>query len=139
MSLEERSGNRDLLYSRWHRPSSIGRFLDNRSAATLKVVDIDWCESCHFCSAPLALIETQRSAAAPKSAAITLQLAQQARIAAYSVSYQPTADGTDIEQFRWKRLWPPPFEAGTYTPAEYAQFLVSLRTAHATSCERRAA
>ena len=128
MSQRERTGSRDLTYSRWHRMENIKRFLPLRIAACLKVIDIDWCEACQHCSEPLALIETQAGDRPPKPARISANLAQRAQIEAYSVSY--VVEGDDIAWFRVHRLWPVELTERRLSPDEYAGFLWSLRERH---------
>lgn len=131
----ERTGTRDLLYSRWHRSASTKRFLGARRAAQLSAIDVDFCEWCHACKRPLALIETQRSNNPPKSASVTVELAKLAALPVYSVSYVADADGADIECFHCRRLWPVPQQTHTtYSPAEYAEFLWSFRLDHESDC-----
>jgi hypothetical protein len=146
MSMNERSGKRDLLYSAWHRPNGgrledgrkvpgIARFLGPRRAAQLTVIDIDWCEACHACSTPLALIETQAGDRPPKSATITVALAALSGVPAYSVSFRRSKDGADIDAFRWTRLWPAsPVCDLWHSPAEYAEWLWELRRDHESDC-----
>lgn len=129
MSLDERTGKRDLLYSGWHRTQSIRRFLPYRVAATLKVVDIDWCEACHWCSEPVALIETQESDRGPKPAVITQNLARLAGLRAFSVSYHRGEDG-DIDYFYVKQIAPASPWNTQMRPEEYAGFLAALRDQH---------
>jgi hypothetical protein len=130
MSQAERTGVRDLLYSRWHRQDSINRFIGIRSAAMLKVVDIDWCEACQFCSQPVALIETQESKRAPKAATITQNLADLSKLPAYSVSYEPSADGRDIDGFAVQMIAPSLGEVARMMPYQYAKWLLALRDEH---------
>lgn len=139
MSETERSGSRDLLYNGWHRTASIARYLPRRAAYELGMIDVDCCEYCRYCRQPLALVETQRSAAPPKAAAVTVRLAEMAGIPAFSVSYSPNDDGTDIVRFRWRELWPRPSDVRDLTPEEYADWLLSLRVVHAHFCDRRSA
>ena len=135
MSLRERTGLRDLLYSGWHRPDRIRRFVPYRVAATLKVCDIDWCEACHWCSWPVALIETQESSRGPKAAVITQNLARLAGIPAYSVSYVRGSDNDDIESFGVRQIAPANPWVQYMTPTEYAGFLVGLRDNHYAESE----
>lgn len=134
MSMKERSGARDLLYSQWHRDSSVKRFLGARRAAQLMVIDIDWCEWCYACKRPLALIETQRGDRPSKPATVTSGLAQMAALPAFSVSYVPNEDGTDIERFHVRRLWPQATGDMHLSPAEYAEWLWSFRIEHEPDC-----
>lgn len=130
MSHHERTGRRDLLYSGWHRPSRIRRYVDAVTAAKLLAVDIDWCEACVHCSRPLALVETQESRRTPKPATITGRLAVMAGIPAYSVSYTPTDDGGDIAEFRVRQVAPERGDPLVMTPAVYAYWLWGLRRTH---------
>jgi hypothetical protein len=130
MSQTERTGFRSLLYSGWHRSDRIDRFLGRSHARRLSVIDIDWCEYCCYCSRPIALVETQESTNPPKAARVTRQLALMAGIRAYSVSYQPTSDGDDIELFQVRLIAPELGEVMAMQPNVYAYFLWSLRNVH---------
>lgn len=146
MPMNERTGERDLLYSGWHRPAArldgvrvprLERYLSRREAASLCVIDIDYCEACAICYEPIALIETQRSAYLPKQAPIMAKLARKAGIPAWSVSYTPNAEGDDIALFRARQVEPYDDEAYTMTPDVYAKWLLHLRDGHI--CPRRGA
>lgn len=130
MSQAERTGFRSLLYSGWHRRDRVSRFLGPVKAPRLSMIDIDWCEYCCYCSTPIALIETQESQNAPKSARVTRQLALMAGIRAYSVSYRASEDGEDIELFQVQLIAPEIGEAMAMEPNVYAYFLWSLRNGH---------
>lgn len=131
MTLEERSGKRDLVYSGWHRPSRIKRFLDPRKAARLGMIDIDACEYCAACKAALALIEVKHHKAPVKTATVTLGLGQDANVPVFLVCYVPDESAEDIKAFQWKQLWPPPQPpARDLTLREYAEWLWSLRESH---------
>lgn len=135
--MNERTGSRDLTYSRWHRSKSIARYVGPRRAAVLKVIDIDWCEACNACSQPLALIETVRGGhPGSKPSTITENLAVMAGIDAFSLGYE--VEGDDIVRFRYLRLVTDgvPVSGVVYdlTPQEWAQLLVDLRTKHARAC-----
>lgn len=132
MSMDERTGVRDLSYSRWHRPASMRRFVDHRTASMATVIDIDWCEYCCLCSEPLALIETQAGDRPPKSAKVTVKLAKRAGLPAFSVSFVKGDDG-DVTAFRWRMLHPTLTVERRYTPGEYALFITELRHGH--DCE----
>lgn len=136
MSQGERTGIRDLLYSRWHRYASIKRFVGIRVAAQLKVIDIDWCEACNACDMPVALIETQCSESKPKPARITTNLARLAGVPAYSVSYTRSDDGEDIELFQVQQIAPEIGDVLSMLPSVYAYWLWSLRDSH--RCQRDA-
>jgi hypothetical protein len=130
MSMEERTGARDLLMSGWHRPSQIRRYLSAREAFSLVVIDIDYCEACSVCYQPLALIETQRSMHLPKQAPIMAKLAHLAGLPAWSVSYQATDEGDDIALFRVRQVEPFDDETITMPPDIYAKWLLNLRAGH---------
>lgn len=132
MSDNERTGVRDLTYSRWHRANHMKQFVGHKAAWDCGVVDIDWCEYCRACNAPLALIETQHSSAPPKAARITTTLAKMAGLLAFSVSYT-TDDTGEIVGFRVQRLAPTETDVEDMDPARYARWLVMLRTDHTCS------
>ena len=137
MSLKERTGTRDLTYSRWHRPESIGRYLDRRTAATLDYIDLDAVEYCHGCRTPLALIETARDVGqADKPSTVTRRLADRSDLPAYVVLYTVVED--DISAFRVKRVAPLTDDGWLpMDPPTYALMLASLRAAH--RCTKSAA
>ena len=120
---------RSLVYSAWHRYDSIKRYLGAARAARLSMVDIDSCEACVYCQKPLALIETQMTEAAPKTARITQELAWQAGIPAFSVSCAP-GEMEEIARFRVQRIALSIGPVEDMLPHEYAEFLWSLRDGH---------
>lgn len=134
MSEKERTGSRDLTYSRWHRTDSLKRFLDVREAFACKVIDIDWCEYCGICKAPLALVETKESRTV-FDANITSALARLAGVQAFTVSYW--RDGDDIGGFLVRRLVPEVGPIREMSPPQYAEFLYALRLHH--DCSRAVA
>lgn len=131
MSMHERTGQRDLTYSRWHRSVSTARFLGALRAAALTAIDVDWCEVCCYCNEPLALIETQESRRGPKKAHITTKLGERAEIPVFSVAYVVSEDRTDITEFSVRQLWPITEVTPTaLDPPSYAGWLESLRLPH---------
>lgn len=129
MSERERTGERDLTYSGWHRTANMRRYLSARQAWSLGQIDIDWCEYCRYCSTPLALIETQVSDRAPKAAPVTAALARMAGVPAYSLSIV-RGDLDEIALFKVQQIAP---ELGTVQPmipVVYAYFLLSFRERH---------
>lgn len=130
MSMEERTGQRDLLYSKWHRPSRVREWMSVRERAMLTQIDIDWCEYCAFCSTPIALIETQESTRGPKPAKVTGNLAEMAGIPAFSVSYTRSDCGSDIALFDVSQIRPVEKDIGQMLPQVYAYWLLALRTDH---------
>uniref|UniRef100_A0A6M3J283 Uncharacterized protein n=1 Tax=viral metagenome TaxID=1070528 RepID=A0A6M3J283_9ZZZZ len=134
MSLEERTGTRDLLYSGWHRPSSISRYVSKLDASLLGMIDLDAIEVCTFCKEPLALIETKSSFARERVMTYTAALGRRARVPVFLVVYTPTPTGDDIASFLIQRHGST--ETWTATPAEYATWLLKLRSDHSSQCSR---
>lgn len=139
MTHAERTGKRSLLYSGWHRPDSTARYLGRIAASKLCMIDIDSCEYCCFCKAPVALVETQESTHAPKSAAVTAALARMAGLPAFSVSLTPDQAKADIVLFRVRQLTPDVGDVMDMGPAEYAAWLLALRGRHVCKAARSAA
>lgn len=131
MSHAERTGTRSLVYSGWHRPASISRYVGRVAAAKLSMIDVDACEYCCYCGEPVALIETQESTAPPKSARVLTTLARMAGIPAYSVSVA-VVDG-EIDGFQVQELTPSRGVVLAMTPQVYAYWLLALRDHHACS------
>ena len=129
MSDQERYGTRSLLYSAWHRPDRMQRFVDARTAQSMAMIDIDGCEFDKATGAPLVLVETARDVGqGHKNYRVTRALAMRAGIPAIVVLFQPNADETDIDGFR-VRLVAPTVES-TWTrmaPDEFARYLLALR------------
>ena len=136
MSLEEKSGRRDLSYSKWHRPDSIGRFVGGKAAANrLSMFDIDAVELCAECNEPLAIFELVQDHGQPmrKSTYWLEACARRMEVEAYLVFYRVAEDG-DVVRFTTRRLLPEPSRFKRMTPAGYAAFLVALRRRHAPDC-----
>lgn len=141
MSQGERTGYRDLTYNIWHREKNLRQYLGNRSAWELGMIDLDDVEYCRYCCEAVALIETQRSTAAPKSATVTAGLARRLGIPAFSVSV--VAEGpnfctdcgapvigswSQVEKFRVRQIEPNnQDEMGPMPPDVFAKWLHSLR------------
>lgn len=153
MSNCERTGHRDLTYSRWHRPDRLSRFVGARAADACGMVDVDSLEYCRPCGEPLALVETARQTY-PKDANATVKLGQKAGLAVYSLAFE--VDDTieqrcadcghivvhgDISLFRVRQLWPIPIikTVETLTPYLWAVHLVTMREDHWRTCPRNPA
>lgn len=135
MSLKERFGQRDLTYSKWHRPKSISRFLDDRYAYNLDFIDLDAIEYCYFCKEPLALGELARDVGqSHKPTTVCCKLANRASLPAYLTFY--TSRNGDIVEFRVQQVAPIFEEYGILTPKQYAELLQSFRESHYPMCER---
>lgn len=147
MSLEERFHTRDLTYSIWHRPRSIGRFVGQSTAVTLGMIDLDgiiYLEYDNGTKEPIALIEYARDKKENKPASVMKRLAMRCvpKLPAFVVLYTPSTERNpadpnyqDISMFRVRRVCPEPETRFEYfSPKMWAEKLVSLR-AH---CERMA-
>lgn len=135
MTLYERFGTRDLTYSAWHRPNKISRYVDMATASKLTYIDLDGIEVCQTCYQPLCLIElAQDIGQAFKQTKIMVELAKRADVRAMLVFYRNDGSG-DIARFRLRQVWPPDNQEYIWTPKQYADWLVHLRTIH--TCETK--
>lgn len=124
MSLRERTGYRDLTYSRWHRLLADLDPVD----ASLHYVDVDAAEFCSVCKEPLALIETARDVGQSwKPTTVLARLAARAGLPAYCVLYR-TSEREQIIGFRVRTL--PTGSWVSMNPWEYRDFLRDLRRQH---------
>jgi hypothetical protein len=142
MSDREHSGRRDLLYSHWHRPAQIRRYLKPVDAAKLEMIDLDSIESCPVCHTTLAMTELKNSANDPRSfpSHITADLAIDADKPAFVVCYtcvcgvtgskHETRDGCDIAEFRVQQIAPQSGGMWEMSPDEYANWLLAFRRLH---------
>lgn len=143
MSERERTGERPLHYSRWHRTDSLrhelavtlGAANAHRAAYECSMIDLDSIEYCRRCRQWLALVETQRSAGPPKPAPVTLDGARRLGIPAYSLSYR-IDDAEAIIAYRVTELTgrDPMMTDVTMAPYAWAAHFHRLHSAHA--CER---
>jgi hypothetical protein len=134
----------DLSYSAWHRMNSIKRFVSDKRAYELSMIDIDvcmWIEYNKYSKIPIALIETAQDIGQSfKGYQVTQNLAQMAGIPAllclYKLSDKPNPvnkqdeSWRDIESFRVMRLTPD--FTGKWvilTPKQYAEMLIRMREA----------
>jgi len=125
----------DKLYSEWHRVEKIRRFVGPADADALGMINIDallrcerWAEYCRGCSKTAALIETALdNGQTHKEAYVTAGLANDAGVEAYAVLITPNAERDDIEQFRIRRVAPDLSKWQTWTPQQFADFLVRIR------------
>ena len=139
LTLHERWGTRDLTYSRWHRPDSISRYIPYDDAGRLDMIDLDAIEVCHDCRQPLMLLELARDVGQPfKATTILRELALRSQVPAALCFY--TVDGSnDIARFRLRSVEPPRADEHIATPAQYARWLLSLRTRHCCHSSMRGA
>ena len=134
----ERYAQRDRSYGNWHRTGSIARFLPERRAKSLTMLDLDsvlFAEYEHPCNLPLCLVEVAQDVGQDKPAAVMQKLAELAGLPAYVALYRTSLSANpanpqwpDIDQFRVRRLWPQP-EASwrVLTPQQWADALVRIR------------
>jgi len=147
----EKYGFRNAAYSAWHRPKSIGRYIDEETAEAMRQIDLDailgddmelrnevttWIEFARSSSWPLALIETAVDVGqSDKPTRVTQSLARMSdlpgAVALYKLSeLLNPADrrANDIESFRVRRLWlDPESEFRLLSPSQYAKWLVKAR------------
>lgn len=123
MSRDEKYGNRDLTYSKWHR--RLDDFLD--------WIDIDCCEYCHNpkCREPLALIELAQDVGQSfKATTVMRKLALKATLPAFLVFYKKGDDFTLITRFRVKQVSPAWSDEIMMSPDDYADFLRKIHLKH---------
>lgn len=148
MSMTEGTGSRrgDLLYSAWHRPQSIRRWVSADEADALGMVNLDvvlrcerWVEYNRSCSTPIALIETAIGThQTHKVATVTANLAAPRAhpLEAYCVLIEPNDTWTDIKSFRVRMVGPNRSQWVDLTPEQWAHKLVEIhrRGEHAPDC-----
>jgi hypothetical protein len=154
MSLEEIRGERNLVYSEWHRPASMVRFInDPKKVETMSYIDIDCAEYHDDWSEVLVLIETAIDVGQDyKPVTVTFKLAQRIYppIPVFLVLYKisktmnPTVKKfqiEDIEAFRIKQIspkWETDFTI--MTPKQWAEKLLQIRedsAAHMLECGKQ--
>lgn len=145
MAQEEKTGERDLTYSCWHRAKSTSRFVDDAQAKGLGMIDIDvplYVEYQDGTKEPIAIFETARDIGQDyKCATVTKRLAERAGLIAAIVLYKPSQTPNpanpslpDIESFRVLPLLKKggiPVERSewlVYSPEEWAKQLCKIRT-----------
>lgn len=131
MTMTERTGVRDLTYSRAHRPRQVQMFIGPRRAAQMTVIDVDWCEYCYRCAMPILLVETERSSGPPKDARVTTNLGRAAGVPVLSVSYE--VEDEEPSSYRVRRLYPLERGVSVYTPEEYWWLIWSFHGEHECS------
>jgi hypothetical protein len=154
MSLEEIRGERNLVYSAWHRPPSMARFIeDPEKVEAMSYIDIDCAEYHDHWSEVLVLIETAIDVGQDyKPVTVTFKLAQRIYppIPVFLVLYKisktmnPTVKKfqiEDIEAFRIKQIspkWETDFTI--MTPKQWAEKLLQIRedsAAHMLECGKQ--
>jgi hypothetical protein len=129
MSEHERTGSRNLAYSRWHRTASLRRFIGERAARACGMIDLDGVEICRRCSEPLALVETCYDVQQFKATTVLRRLAMLANLDAYLIYYVTDLDG-EITGYRIAKVWPERIGPVPWTVDQWARKLAGLRRAH---------
>ncbi len=135
MSRTERTGERDLTYSHWHR----GHWEDGPSGFSV-YRDIDGLEYCNSCGEPLLLVETaSANGDRLKDHKAMLTLAKKADVPAVLIFYE-TATGRWCERcgqsFKTvgglfvRYVWPERTTEHKYTPAEWAEQIDAVHQQH---------
>lgn len=123
MSREERTGNRDLTFSRWHR--ALPDFCT--------CIDLDFLEYCQHCRRPLALIEIARGHhGSIKPTTVLRQLAIAAGIRAYLVLYdldESVASGIK-SVVRAQRIEPDPTNMREMPLSDFGSCIENIHQAH---------
>jgi hypothetical protein len=114
MSREERHGDRDLAFSRWHR--AIPR-------DDLTWIDIDHHAYCDRCKNPLYLFELARDVGQEyKATVVTRRAAELQKVPALLVLYTTTPSG-EVERFRVRQVSPTFTDFVTVTPAALQRWI----------------
>ncbi len=119
MTLEERTGIRDLTFSRWHRQDV---------PSDCSWIDIDCCHYCHYCHSLLGFFELVHSSddaylletCRRKPAAITHRVGARCQVPVFKVAYT----GDPLRAAAVQRLGQP--EVRVHSPAELASFIDKL-------------
>lgn len=139
MSDTEIYDERDLTYSQWHRINSIKRFVGEKNARLLAMIDIDvtiYVEYEDSTKEPICLIEIARDIGqVNKPSTVTRKLAEKANIYAFTVLYtvsktakNPAAEQWhDVEHLRVKQIYPNKTSWKELSPAEWANVLLNMR------------
>ena len=123
MSRYERTGERDLTVSAWHRSLP-----DNCSA-----IDVDFLEYCNRCRAPLAVIELAKGHhQTPKPTTVLRHLAETAGIRAYLILYDLDAAGEYglAPTMRVARVCPQPTALKEMPVAAVGKLIVRIHDEH---------
>lgn len=135
------SGYRDPAFACFHRTASAARFVDPKTAASLKVIDIDGSFSVEYddrTNEPLLLVEAvlDNDQKEKKPSTVITALAARCRrpVEAYVVRYEcakhanPRRDWYDITRLRPERVYPlPEIDYGWLDPEPYFLWLLERR------------
>ena len=136
---DEITGERELVYSAWHRTNSIKRFVGVENAKLLAMIDIDvvlYAEYEDSTKEPICLIETARDTGQLyKTSTVTRRLAEKANIYAFTLLYTPSKTAKnpaakqwpDVEKLRVKEIYPGKTPWKELSPAEWADVLLNMR------------
>ncbi len=124
MSDNERYGQRDMVFSRWHRS------LDKR----LKFLDIDWVEFCDVCSEPLAVVEIAQDVGQDwKPTTVLERIAKRSKLPAFCILYQVDSQAR-IAGARVRRVFPKPTQFKQRSAAELERLIERV---HDRCCRTR--
>ncbi len=160
MSRDRRYPGMDLTYSQAHRDELGWQYQrGNGIGHRTKMIDRDWTEFCHWCNAPLALIEEVRIISdrqfADKQTRVTRLTAERAALPAFLVGWRnerPPVVQEKIDQlnaevrslelaypivgFRARHLWPRLTGPVDLKPAEWWNWIYLLHRDHHYVCPR---
>lgn len=127
MSRFERTGDRDLTFSKWHRTLS----------DDCTVIDVDFAEYCNRCKRVLAVIEIAHGHHGTiKPTTILKSLAKQAGVAAYLFLYDTDPDGPHglAPTMRVQRVYPETTSVKVLTVSEAGKLIERIHSTHALGC-----
>jgi hypothetical protein len=146
MAQEERTGQRNLSYSLWHREISMSRFVGQKEAHNMHYYDIDGVESCYINGKcyPLFFKETAYYTKNPnfnKKPGVCLGTAELSNrpcfVVLYKLSKEKILKATlgngdviempDIEELFVKQFYPMESKWKRYAPEEWAKELLKMR------------
>lgn len=133
MSTDVRKFGDEKVFHEWHRPASLGRFLERSERFTM--VDIDAVEYCPRCQKPLRIMETARDVGqAQKHAWITARIARERNVPAAIVLCTLDDAETDIVAFRVMQISPTRSAWIDRTPEEFALTTEQVYARHDLEC-----
>jgi hypothetical protein len=128
VSREERTGERELAFSGWHRSLS----------DDCTVIDVDFAEYCNRCKRILAVIETAHGHhGTVKPTTVLRSLARQAGVSAYLILYDcdPAGEHGLAATMRVQRVYPRPSVMKVLSIGEVGALIERIHSAHTCSHE----
>lgn len=133
MSEHERTGIRDLAYSRWHRVASFSRYMPVEHARLCTMIDMDANEYCSSCGRALAFCETAFDTGNHKATWVLRCAALQAQTTGWLVYYRKD-ERDDMAGFRIRQIAPEYGPELEWTPEQWARQVYRLRERHRPYC-----